>query len=164
MPRTDFNKTPSMLKLEIEAGIEELHRQLSVSQGQSEKGSSSLLSALLVAFVLIGQYLFMYWFDVPHGKAVTSSEAGLSGPKSFALSDRDRKILGTLMTRVDEGVDAIQTTKARVSPNMQIDVHLSSIKSAARDAKTILGIETPVVPNQQQQPAITAPAADPPAR
>ncbi|MEK6708494.1 MAG: hypothetical protein AABY81_06815 [Pseudomonadota bacterium] len=150
MSGTDFNKTPSMLKLEIEASIEQLHRQLTISQGQAEKGSSSLLNAVLVAFVLIGQLLFMNLFDVSSGTPGTPSEAKSTEPESFALSARDRKILDTLMTRVDEGVDAIQTTKARVSPSMQIDTHLSSIKSAAHDTKIILGLEMPVVPNQKQ--------------
>ena len=157
MSATDFNKTAAMFRSEIEAGIDDLHRELSASQGQSDKGSSSLLSALLIAFVLIGQFLFMYWFDVPHPKPIAGSVAAPAGTQSFAKSERDKKILSGLMTRVDEGVDGVETTKLRVAPNMQIEGYLMGIRSAVRDTKAMLGIEPPAVTDEEKRPRIPPP-------
>jgi hypothetical protein len=148
MAKVDFTKTPEQVRSEIEDEIEGLHRQLMVSQGHGEKGTSMLLNGLLALIVLVGQFLFSLFFE--QHDPVTAPLAAATH-----VSPRDKELLNTQLRRIEDGIEIISATKSRVAPSMPIDAHIATINSAAKDVRALLA---PIpTSSSQQSPAIPLP-------
>jgi hypothetical protein len=130
----DFTRTSAQLGREIDQEIENLQRQLMVSRGHGEKGASAVLNVLLVVFVLGAQFILSLFFERQDPVEVTNTA------QVTHLVPRDRQLIESQLSRIEDQVDILEATKSRVAPSMLIDSNIAAIRAAAKDTRGILGL------------------------
>lgn len=130
----DFTRTSAQIGREIDHEIENLQRQLMVSRGHGEKGVSAVLNVLLVVVVLGAQFILSLFFEKHEPVGLIPSV------QVTHIVERDRQLLESQLTRIEDQVSAIEATKSRVAPSMAIDSNIAAIRAVAKDSRGILGL------------------------
>lgn len=136
----DFSRTSAQVGREIDHEIENLQRELMVSRGHGEKGTSAVLNVILVVVVLGAQFVLSLLFE-KHEPVVLTNAAQVTH-----MVDRDRQLLESQLTRIEDQVNALEATKSRVAPSMAIDSNIAAIRAAAKDTRGILGLAAQTSP------------------
>ena len=139
--KVDFGRTSSQIKDEINESVENLHRQLALSRGHTEKGTNTALNIMLVLFVLLGQIVFGLFFEGTAKHSAPTQDSAKSA--TSLLADRDQRTIGSILARVEQSAEAIASVKSRVAPNMPIDAQVVAIQSSVADLRNVLGIANP---------------------
>lgn len=139
MSKPDFNKTSAQVERDILGLIDTVERSLDSSNGESERKGQLVFSAFVSLLVVFGSILGIDY--LVKGKEVdTPKQDASAAPNSRLQSERDLKLMGMYLQRVDEQSQVIRQVKSRVAPAMPIDGQLDAISNAVTDMRGLVGI------------------------
>jgi hypothetical protein len=137
MSKIDFDKTPTQVHDEIQAGLEKLSHDLHTSRGHGDRGKGALFTVISVLVVFVVNSILTF-ISTPSATVVTPPIAAVSGQSN--LSSKDSRIAESLILRIEKNISDLALVKARVAPNMPVEGQIDAIRTAASDLRGVLGV------------------------